>query len=140
MPLQYLSLGSLLGAQATPANIAAAQAIIPSVALPFSNYQGTISQMLKPFPQYAAVTYLWGNQGVSTFNSLQVTVDHRYSHGLALNFNYTFSKEMDNLASNRNPFAGNLDRAPGTTDRPHVLNTVIVYALPFGAGHSLGKR
>ncbi len=33
-----------------PTNIAAAQAIIPSVGLPFSNFQGTINQMLKPYP------------------------------------------------------------------------------------------
>ncbi|HWB84612.1 MAG TPA: TonB-dependent receptor [Bryobacteraceae bacterium] len=139
MPLQYLALGSLLGAQATPANIAAAQAIVPGIGLPFANYQGTIAQMLKPFPQYGGITYFWGNQGISTYNSLQVTLDHRFSHGLALNLNYTFSKEMDNLGSNRNPFDGSLDRAPGTTDRPHVFTTVFVYALPFGKGHSLAS-
>ena len=134
-----LALGSLLGAQATPANIAAAQAILPGIGLPFSNFQGTISQMLKPFPQYSGVTYFWSNGGISTFNSLQLTLDHRFSRGLAMNFSYTFSKEMDNLASNRNPFNGGLDRAPGTTDRPHVVLGTIVYSLPFGAGHRMGN-
>ncbi len=37
-----LALGSLLGAQATLANLAAAQAIVPGIGLPFSNFQGTI--------------------------------------------------------------------------------------------------
>ena len=53
--------------QATPANIAAAQAIVPGIGLPFANYQGTIGQMLKPFPQYSGVTYYSGNLGNSIY-------------------------------------------------------------------------
>jgi hypothetical protein len=139
MPVQYLALGSLLGAQATAANLAAAQAIIPGVGLPFANYQGTISQALKPYPQYSGITYLWGNRGTSTYNSLQVNFNRRFSKGLAFNVNYVFSKELDNLGSNRNPFAGGLDRAPGTTNRPQVLTGTVVYALPFGKGGYLGS-
>ena len=56
-----------------------------------------------------------------------------------VNVNYVFSKQMDNLGSNRNPFAGYLDRAPGTSDRPHVLTGTMVYRLPFGARHRLGS-
>ena len=79
---QYLVLGSLLGVQATPANIAAAQAIVPGIALPFSNFQGTIGQLLKPFPQYAGVTYYSGNLGNSTYNSLQLTLGAKVRQGL----------------------------------------------------------
>jgi hypothetical protein len=138
MPLQDLALGALLGAQATPANIAAANAIIPGIGLPFANYQGTISQMLKPFPQYAGVSYLWGTRGTSTYNSLQLNLNRRFSRGLTFNVNYVFSKEMDNLGSNRDPFHGNLDRALGSSDRPHVLAATVVWAMPFGKGHALG--
>jgi hypothetical protein len=139
IPLQYLALGSLLAAQATAANLASAQAIIPGVGVPFANYQGTISQALKPFPQYAGVNYLWGTQGTSTYNSVQLNFNRRFSQGLTFNVNYVFSKELDNLGSNRNPFAGYLDRAPGATNRPHVLTGTTVYRLPFGAGHHLGS-
>ena len=139
IPLQDLALGSLLGATATPANIAAAQAIIHSVGLPFSNFQGTISQMLKPFPQYSGVTYYWGTRGTSTYNSLVANVTRRFSKGFTFYVNYVFSKELDNLGSNRNPFNGSLDRAPGSTDRPHVVLGTVVYMLPFGKGHSIGN-
>ncbi len=139
MPLQYLALGSLLGAQATTANIAAANAIIPGIGLPFPNYQGTISQMLKPYPQYAGVSYLWGTRGTSTYNSLQLNLNRRFSRGFTFNVNYVFSKEMDNLGSNRDPFHGYLDRAPGSSDRPHVLAATAVWQLPFGKGHALGS-
>ncbi|HEX4750192.1 MAG TPA: TonB-dependent receptor [Bryobacteraceae bacterium] len=139
MAPQYLALGPLLNAQATPANIKAAQAIMP-VALPFANFQGTIAQMLKPFPQYSGLTYLWGNRGDSSWNAVQVTFDHRLSHGLTVRANYTYSKEIDNLAAtSRDPYNGRLDRALGTIDHPNVFTSTIVYALPFGAGHNLGS-
>jgi hypothetical protein len=140
MPIQDLALGALLGVQATPANIAAAQAIIPGVHLPFANFQGTIAQMLKPYPQYAGITYLWGNRGNSSYNSLQVTMDHRLSSGLNFHFGYVYSKEIDDLGSNRNPYAGYLDRALGTIDHPHVFTASIYYALPFGANHAMGGQ
>lgn len=139
MPLQYLALGSLLGVTATPANIAAAQQIFPGIGLPYANFQGTIGQMLKPFPQYSGVSYYWGNRGNSTYNSLQLLLTRRFSRGFTFNINYVFSKELDDLASNRNPFNGKLDKAPGAGDRPQVFVTTAVWALPFGAGHSLGS-
>jgi len=139
IPVSDLALGSLLGAQATTANIAAAQAIIPSVGLPFSNFQGTISQMLKPFPQFSGISYFWGTRGTSTYNSLMVNLSRRFAKGLTFNLSYVFSKEMDNLGSVRNPFNAGLDKAPGSGDRPHVILGTVVYALPFGAGHNLGS-
>src|SRR5579883_2982869 len=47
---QYMALGNLLRAPATPANIAAAQAMFPGVHLPYANFNGSIGQMLLPFP------------------------------------------------------------------------------------------
>ncbi|HXS94993.1 MAG TPA: TonB-dependent receptor [Candidatus Limnocylindrales bacterium] len=139
IPLQYLALGPLLGVQATAANIAAAQAVFPNIALPYPNFSGTIAQMLKPFPQYAGVTYLWGNRGSSSYNSLQLNLNRRFAEGMTFNVNYVFSKELDNLGSNRNPFDGSLDRARGTSDRSHVVAATAVYYLPFGKGHRLGS-
>lgn len=149
MPLQYLALGSLLNAQATPANIAAAQAIAPGIGLPFGNFQGTIAQMLKPFPQYSAVTYYSGDLGNSTYNSLQVTLNRRFSSGLTAQIGYTFSKEIDNTPSGgqlgavggtRNPFDGSLDRGLGAIDHRHIFHGTFVYNLPLGRGHRLGAN
>jgi hypothetical protein len=129
-----LALGVLLNAQATPANIAAAQAIIPGIGLPFPNFQGTIAQMLKPYPQYSGVTYLWGNRGNSSWNSMQLVFEEQGTHGLNFHVHYTYSKELDNLAASRNPFAQYLERSLGTIDRPHVFVLTAVYRLPFGKG------
>jgi hypothetical protein len=148
MPVNYLALGSLLNAQATPANVAAAQAIMPGVALPFSNFQGTIAQMLKPYPQYSGVSYFSGDLGNSTYNSFQLTVDRRFAGGLTFHLGYTFSKEIDNVTStvqlgtgggSRDPYNGKLDKGLGAIDHRHVLTATAVYALPFGKGHLLGN-
>jgi len=148
MPVPYLALGSLLNVQATPANIAAAQATFPGIALPFSNFQGTIAQMLKPFPQYSGVSYYSGDLGNSTYNSVQLTLNRRFSQGLTAQLGYTFSKELDNIPNGgqlgtsggtRNPFNGRLDKAPGAIDHPHIFHGTFVYNLPLGKGHSLGS-
>jgi hypothetical protein len=91
------------------------------------------------FPQYSGVTYLWGNRGNSSWNSLQITFDRRFAQGLTFHAGYTYSKELDNLAASRNPFDGHLERARGSIDRPHVFIGTIVYNLPFGAGHHLAS-
>jgi hypothetical protein len=146
---KYLALGSLLGAQATPANIAAAKAIVPGVALPFANFQGTIAQMLKPFPQYSGLTYFSGDLGNSTYHSLQLTFERRFARGLTSQVAYTWSKELDNVAGtashigavggNRNPFAGGLDKGLGAVDRAHVFHATFLWELPFGKGHAIGS-
>src|SRR5262245_7729489 len=97
---RFLVLGNLLTQQATAATIAAAQAIVPGVALPYPNFSGTIAQMLRPFPQYSGVTDVYGDVARSTYHSLQVTAEKRTSaDGLTLGFNYTYSRTMDNLVA-----------------------------------------
>jgi hypothetical protein len=136
-PLQYLPLKSLLTTTATPTTIAQAQAIIPSVGLPFSNFVGTIGQMLRPYPQYSGLSNPWLNLGQSSYNGLQTTLSRRFSSGFSYQLAYTFSKEMDDIASLRNPFDRSLDRSRGSIDHRHVFTASYAYQLPFGAGHNL---
>ena len=146
MPVQYLGLGSLLNAQATPANVAAAQAMFPNIGLPFSNFQGTIATMLKPFPQYAGITCYSCDLGNSTYNSLQITAERRLSQGLTTQFAWTWAKELDNLNGNsgqlgtvgggtRDPYNGRYDHSLGVTDHRHNIHWSWLYNLPFGKGH-----
>ena len=137
-PLQYLALGSLLTATANTANIAAAQAIIPGIALPFSNYSGTIGQMLRPFPQYGTISDPWANLGQSNYQALQATFNRRFTKGLTANAGYTFSKQLDNLLGTpRNPFNDSLEKARGAIDHTNVFAGSFAYQLPFGAGRGL---
>jgi len=129
---KYLVLGNLLTQQATAANIAAARAIVPNVALPYPNFSGTIAQMLRPFPQYSAVSDVYGNIARSKYHSLQVTAEKRRTDdGLSVSFNYTFSRTEDNLSS-RTGYDLDQDWSVGANDQPHVWNTIVVYDIPFG--------
>jgi hypothetical protein len=144
----YMALGPLLTAPATSANISAAQAIFPGVQLPYANFAGTIGQMLTPFPQYAGVGDKWPDFGNSNYNSLQVTAQRRFSHGLQFLISYTLSKEIDDAGSNMGGFFGavgrtaynnKLEKAVGNQDIPNNLVMSWVYKVPFGAGHRLGS-
>src|ERR1035438_6243955 len=140
IPLQYITLGSLLGQTLSATTLAQAQAVFPNIGIPFPNFTGTIAQVLKPFPQYSGISNPWANLGISTYNSLQTTLTRRFSQGLTFTLAYTFSKQLDDLVGTpRNPFNDGLERGPGTIDHPQVGSFIFVYQLPFGAGHKLNS-
>jgi hypothetical protein len=148
IPLKYLPLQGLLGSTLTVANEMSAYAILnplgiaPSwmnaagTGVPFAFYSGTVGQSLKPFPQYSSISDPWIDVGNSAYNSLQVTFNRRTSHGLTFMANYTFSKELDDLAGVRLPGDDDLERAPGAIDRPEVASATIVWQ-PLAPGHSV---
>jgi hypothetical protein len=133
MDPRYLPLGNLLQSQATPANIAAANAIVPGIKLPFPTFTGTISQMLRPFPQYPGISDLWGDVANASYNSLQVIVNKRLSHGLVLNSNYVFSKAFSDDTGSRSAYNWRTEKAQ-QVDPLHTLNVLLVYSMPFGKG------
>jgi hypothetical protein len=134
MDPKYLVLGNLLTQSATPANIAAARALVPGIALPFPTFVGTIAQMLRPFPQYNSVTDVYGDVGQSNYKALQLSLQQRLSHGLTFNFNYTFSKALGTINGNRSAYIQ--EKSLSTTDQPHLLNAFYAYDLPFGKGRT----
>lgn len=134
----YLALGNLLNAPATAANIAAANAIVPGIGLPYPNFTGSIAQMLRPFPQYPGISDLFGDIGNSHYNSVQVTAVKTTSHGLTFNFNYTFARGLDDTAGSRSAYNWTTERSR-TQIPEHVLNLLFVYDLPFGKGKHFGN-
>jgi hypothetical protein len=76
----------------------------------------------------------------SSYHSLQVGVNRRFSHGLQSQLSYTWSKCMDNASGTygleggipwSNPLNGSFDRGRCLFDRPHVFRLSGVYAFPF---------
>jgi hypothetical protein len=69
----------------------------------------TVEQSLRPHPQWGGVPPFIGPPlGDSWYDSLQVQVTKRYSHGLQAQGSYTYSKELQNGANNYNDYgAGN---------------------------------
>lgn len=76
----------------------------------------------------------------STYHSLQLSVNRRFSSGLSILGSYVWAKSLD-LASNdgnsgvgnqaTNPFRQNLDKGPSDFDVRHRVVTSFLYQLPF---------
>ena len=130
---RYLALGNLLTQQATAANLASANRIIPGIALPFPTFTGTIAQMLRPFPQYPGVSDIWGDVANDSYNSLQVIANKRLSHGLSFTANYSFAKAFSDDTGSRSAYNWKTEKAQ-QVDPSHTVNVLLVYAMPFGKG------
>jgi hypothetical protein len=151
----------ILIAPATAANVAKAQAAMPGINIPNffltaataspTTSTLTIAQGLVAFPQYSGVSDTWGsNVGNFSYNSLQITVLQRFSHGLSFNINYTYSKNIGDDGTFRSGFdipaaaisgggqswkQDRIERSWTTVSGPQSLHAFGVYQLPFGKGH-----
>jgi hypothetical protein len=161
----YWALGSLLTAAATPANLAAANtagaaAGLPQINLPYAAFgqaagtiagagKATIQQALTWMPQFSGTTDTWGSQSANaSYHSLQLSLAQRLSHGLTLNLNYTYSKNLDDAGTQRSGWAipanrtltgkawaqDRMDRSISANSVPQNLAIFGVYQLPFGKG------
>ncbi len=99
-------------------------------------------------PQFVSLP-AWTNLGASNYHALQVNLNKRFQQGLLFNFNYTFSKSIDNGSE-----VENTDRLGGQIadaffprnffglsdfDLQHQMTANWVYELPFGRGKMLGS-
>jgi hypothetical protein len=107
----------------------------PTTALP--------ANFLRAYRGYGDINfYEFGN--TSNYNSLQVSVNRRLSHGLSGGFAYTFSKTLTSASGDTtaiNPFLPprHRDYGPATYDRTHVASLRYNYVLPK-PGPKLGSR
>jgi Carboxypeptidase regulatory-like domain len=110
-------------------------------------------------PQFSSL-FAWSSLGTSSYNAGQFMLRHPMSHGLQVDFSYTYSKSLD-LGSDTertnsqgttsttsaisqgqstvlsyiaNPWNPRLNRAPSDFDLRHVITANWVYELPFGKG------
>jgi hypothetical protein len=97
--------------------------------------------------------YAWSSIGTSSYNGLQVTMRHPASHGLTVDFNYTFSKSLDmgsgaersNWESTdsfggsaiQNSWNPKLNKGVSDFDTRHLVTIDWVYDLPVGRGKAL---
>ena len=70
--------------------------------LPYAGFPltATVAQSLRPFPQFnTAPAALWAPLGDNWYDSLQLRVMKRFSHGLDASYNFTWSKNRSITAS-----------------------------------------
>src|SRR5262249_13771728 len=103
---------------------------------PYAGFPSTqiVRQELYPYPQYTVA----GGGGISPqpaplgqtwYDSLQVNVTKRYSHGLTLNANYTYAKNLD-LMSSLDIFNRSLGKDLSPNDLPNQFRLTTEYQLP----------
>jgi hypothetical protein len=115
----------------------------------------TIAQLLKPYPEYTAVSLYRNNVGVSRYQGIAVSIRQRPTHGLTYSAAYTRSKLKDTASSvfDASILTGpltnaavadshNLDRDYdySTGDIPHSFGASLVWDLPYGAGRGRQPR
>jgi len=114
-------------------------------------------------PQFSSLM-AWSSIGISNYDAGQFILRHPMTHGLQMDFSYTFGKSMDmgSDAERTNsqgttsttqsglgnttrsfievPWKPRLNYAPSDFDIRHVITTTWVYGLPFGNGKWLGSK
>jgi outer membrane receptor protein involved in Fe transport len=152
LPNQLLSLGTSLG-QLAPNPF---YGLISTGTL--SPAQVQVSQLLRPYPQFTAVTIGNTSYGASTYHALQAKLERRFSNGFSLLIAYTYSKIMDDVGATTTGFPGENfgvdaiqdynnrrnERAPADFDSTHYFAVNSVYELPAGSGkkflnHGIGN-
>ncbi|MCP9494342.1 MAG: TonB-dependent receptor [Pyrinomonadaceae bacterium MAG19_C2-C3] len=111
----------------------------------YPGFNGTVSQALKPFPQYVRFQNLLESQGTSDYNALQVKLNRRFAQGIQFGLSYTFAKLLTNASEDlfggtpldgvlQNPYDLRSLRTVSPNQPPHVIVFNYIARLPFGRG------
>lgn len=101
---------------------------------------GVLGPNMMMNPQFSSLS-AWSSIGGGNYHAMQWTLRKRFSQGLTLDFNYTFSKSQDlaSVEENAGDFAGFLinswnpsqRRGVSDYDQRHIWNMWWVYEFPF---------
>jgi len=98
--------------------------------------------LLVPYKGYGQITYLdWG--GTSNYNSLQASLQRRFSKGLTMGAVYTWSKALTTSSGDgdwQDPVNALIDYRAADWDRTHVFAANYVYDLPGLSKHMGGAK
>jgi hypothetical protein len=97
----------------------------------------TLMQALRPYPQFGGLGTLWAPLGNGWYDSLQVKVNKRYSHGLDFTVAYTWAKNLTTVEGHDGatvPLNDILNRRNQKTfsaqDQPHIFVAGFNYEVP----------
>ena len=147
---KYLAMGQQLYDQFRPG-----QTQLNGVPLPYDGWvqqmtgcAPTVAQALLPYPQYcSALAGQNENAGNSSYHSLQLKAEHRFSKGMWVLASYTLGKILNDnydtqpdagIWSGTNgaisPFERQRNKSLSVADVPQTLSVAMTYQLPFGKG------
>jgi hypothetical protein len=112
---------------------------------PYPGFTGNVAQALRPYPQFQNLDYRALPIGYSSYHSLQVKLDKRFSQGVQFRVFYTWSKLINDGAESaqrtgtgvQNPIDTQRgERGLSFDDVPHTFVFAYTWELPFGKGKS----
>jgi hypothetical protein len=107
------------------------------------NRLGPNDRKFRPYP-FQSITGV-NAVGESNYNAMQLTIERRMSSGFSFNFNYTWSKMLDDQDSSgwgskqgnqryQNAYDPGANYGPSNFDIRHMFKGQAIYQLPFGSG------
>lgn len=96
-------------------------------------------QSRRPYGAFQQIS-LTASETNSWYNAMQISLNKRFAHGLALIANYTLSRSSDGgdsvgsyfgASPNRDPYDRKLDWGLSNFDQTHVFNVTYTWELPF---------
>jgi hypothetical protein len=99
---------------------------------PYANFpdSGTVLQSLRPFPQYNGVGQFQAPLGASWYDSLQVKVIKRLSHGLTASLTYSFAKALDSTTNAGSIYDRSSFKGLSTNYYPQMFSLSLDYTVP----------
>jgi len=145
LDISTLAARNILNAQIGSAAAGPFQGKLPYAGFPLT---ATVAQSLRPFPQFTtAPTALWAPLGDTWYNSLQLKVTKRFSHGLDFAYNFTWAQELETASkptapvpSERPPKRTTYSMYLSTYSRPLVSNISFSYTVPKWGGNKILRQ
>ena len=134
VPFQYLGLGGLLNEP-----FDSPDAIAAGIVAPYPGFSGSVAQALRPLPQYTDINHPFQPIGFSTYSSLQMKLQKRFSQGVSYIVSYTLQKTITDTSNQayaafnsgaRDTQRRGLEKSLSGLDRTHLLVASFVYELP----------
>jgi outer membrane receptor protein involved in Fe transport len=95
----------------------------------------TNQQLLRPYPQFLAITELNRSEGSARYDGFQFLLTRRFSKGVTASASYTYSRTLE-WVSYRNAQDTALEKNVASWDVPQSLQLNGVWELPFGVGRA----
>ncbi len=99
--------------------------------IPYSSFptNQTVRQSLRDYPQYSTSGLQGSPLGKTWYDSFQLNVTQRFSHGVSFNMNYTYSKNLE-LMGAIDPYNRINGKNLSGNDLPHNLRLTVQYQVP----------
>jgi hypothetical protein len=105
--------------------------------LPYTGYPAgqTVAQSLRPFPQFGALGTRWAPLGNNWYDSLQVKVTKRQSHGLDFTLSFTWQKELIRGSDDQGGGGGNINDVFNRRNQKYISGNSQPLVLVLGANY-----